>query len=199
MSDPAHPLKETASQTAGPFVHIGLAPLDAGVDVYASELGREIAGPDVQGQRITVTGSVFDGTGAPISDVLIEVWQADADGTYSGAHDNPSGFVGWGRVVPDFKTGIFSFQTIKPGAVAQPDGGRMAPHLNLWIVARGINIGLSTRMYFPDEVDLNARDPILAQIAPPPRRDTLIAHQGPEGYVFDIRVQGAAETVFFDV
>ena len=89
MSDPAHPLKETASQTAGPFVHIGLAPLDAGVDVYASELGREIAGPDVQGQRITVTGSVFDGTGAPISDVLIEVWQADADGTYSGAYDTP--------------------------------------------------------------------------------------------------------------
>jgi len=199
MPDPTNPLKETASQTAGPFVHIGLAPRDAGIEIHASELGREIAGPDVVGQRITVTGSVFDATGTPVSDVLIEVWQADAQGIYSGAHNNSSGFVGWGRVVPDFKSGIFSFQTIKPGPVAQPDGALMAPHLNLWLVARGINIGLSTRMYFQDELGLNETDPVLSQIAPPQRRDTLIAEQNPEGYAFDIRLQGAAETVFFDI
>ena len=199
MSDPANSLKETASQTAGPFVHIGLAPKNAGIEVYASELGREIAGPDVQGERITVTGCVFDGSGAPVSDVLIEVWQADAAGTYSGAHDHPLGFTGWGRVVPDFTTGIFIFDTIKPGTVALPKGGVMAPHLNLWLVARGINIGLSTRMYFSDEVCLNDQDPILTQIADPQRRGTLIGRHGPEGYAFDIQLQGDAETVFFDV
>lgn len=200
MSDPTNPLKETASQTAGPFVHIGLAPKDAGIEVYTSELGRAIAGPDAQqGEQITVSGSVFDGAGVPVSDVLIEVWQADAQGTYSGAHDNASGFVGWGRVVPDFATGIFQFHTIKPGAVKTPDGGVMAPHLNLWLVARGVNIGLNTRMYFADETDLNDRDPILSHIARQGRRDTLIARQTPGGYAFDIRLQGDGETVFFDV
>lgn len=199
MSDHDTPLKETASQTAGPFVHIGLAPKDAGLDVYASELGRDIAGPDAQGARITVTGSVFDASGTPVSDVLIEVWQADAHGTYSSARSHTSGCSGWGRVVPDFETGVFSFQTIKPGAVALPDGSLMAPHLNLWLVARGINIGLNTRMYFADEKDLNSRDATLALIADLNRRKTLIAAGGPDRYAFDIHLQGDEETVFFDV
>lgn len=199
MSDLTKPRKETASQTAGPFVHIGLAPRRAGLKVSGTEFGRAIAGPDTQGQRITVTGSVFDGTNTPVSDVLIEIWQADAQGIYSSAHDNPSGFAGWGRVTPDFKTGIFTFNTIKPGPVSLPDGRLMAPHLNLWLIARGINIGLSTRMYFADEPDLNNKDPILSQIAEPARRTTLVARQEPNGYAFNIHLQGDAETVFFDV
>ena len=188
-------LKETPSQTAGPFVHIGLAPGDAGFDIYARELGRDIAGPGAQGTRITVTGTVRDGTGSPVKDVLIEVWQADANGTYHEYADAKEGFRGWGRVIPDFETGQFCFETIKPGATA-PDA---APHLNLWIVARGINVGLNSRMYFGDEEIANTADAVLNLVEQTQRRETLIARASGTDYHFDIRLQGDKETVFFDV
>jgi len=192
-------LKESASQTAGPYVHIGLAPAAAGFDIYDTELGHDIIGPNAKGERIKVTGTVFDGTNAPVKDVLIEVWQANAAGVYPGTGNVEGGFRGWGRVVPDFDSGLFSFETIKPGAVEGRDGRMMAPHLNLWLVSRGINVGLNTRMYFDDEDAANAADPILNLIEQIDRRATLIARRTGDTYHFDITLQGDAETVFLDV
>lgn len=199
-------LKESASQTAGPYVHIGLAPGAAGFDIYQQELGHDIAGPHAQGERIRVEGKVIDGMGAPIKDVLLEVWQANAQGVYAhpeGGGTVEEGFRGWGRVISDFETGAWAFETIKPGPTLGRDLARQAPHLNFWIVARGINIGLNTRMYFADEEDANSGDPVLNLIEWEHRRATLIAAReesaGLPTYRFDIRLQGAEETVFFDI
>ena len=199
-------LRETASQTAGPYVHIGLAPGAAGFDIYENELGHDIAGPNAEGERIRVEGRVIDGMGAPIKDVLIEVWQANAEGHYAhpeGGGPVEEGFRGWGRVISDFETGEWQLETVKPGATRGRNVGTQAPHLNLWIVARGINIGLNTRMYFDDEVEANAADPVLNLIEWEHRRATLIATRSEQGgrprYRFDIRLQGEDETVFFDV
>jgi protocatechuate 3,4-dioxygenase alpha subunit len=194
-------MKETPSQTAGPYVHIGLAPAAAaaGFRAHDTDLGRDIAGPNAAGQRIAVSGSVTDGAGAPVTDVLVEVWQADARGIYPGAGPVAAGFRGWGRAVPDFGTGIWRFETVKPGAALGPDGQPMAPHLTLWLVARGINTGLHTRMYFPDEAAANAADPLLRQVTPAARRDTLVARPVAGGYHFDIVLQGDRETVFLDI
>ncbi|MCR9088898.1 MAG: protocatechuate 3,4-dioxygenase subunit alpha [Rhodobacteraceae bacterium] len=199
-------LKETASQTAGPYVHIGLAPGAAGFDIYKRELGWDIAGPNAKGERIRIEGLVTDGMGSPIKDVLLEAWQANADGIY--AHpEHPGevekGFRGWGRVITDFETGEWGFDTVKPGPVMGRHGAMMAPHINLWIVARGINIGLNTRLYFSDEAEANAADPVLNLIEWERRRGTLIAHRDQQGdvplYRFDIKLQGEDETVFFDI
>lgn len=223
-------LPETASQTAGPYVHIGLAPGAAGFDIYRQELGWDIAGPNARGERIRVEGVVIDGIGSPVKDVLLEVWQANADGIYAHPeHEGEveEGFRGWGRVITDFATGEWGFDTIKPGPVVprarmasgvrqavrdtHPDWmGRadeghepMAPHLNFWIVARGINIGLNTRMYFEDEAEANAKDPVINLIEWERRRQTLIAKRtmrdGVPVYRFEIRLQGEDETVFFDI
>jgi protocatechuate 3,4-dioxygenase alpha subunit len=208
MVQPLNYLRETASQTAGPYVHIGLAPGAAGFKTFDQELGTDIPGPNAKGERIAVEGVVFDGTGSPLKDVLIEVWQANAAGVYPHPADRRSaeveeGFRGWGRVISDFATGLWSFETVKPGIVPGRNGRPMAPHLNLWIVARGINIGLNTRMYFADETDANAADPVLNLIEQENRRPTLIARReerdGKVVYRFDIRLQGENETVFLDV
>lgn len=203
MAQALNYLKETASQTAGPYVHIGLAPGAAGFDIYRQELGRTIAGPDVPGQRIRVEGVVLDGTGAPVRDVLLEVWQADA----AGIHPHPEdprhaevapGFRGWGRVITDFDSGLWAFDTIKPGAVMGRNRRLMAPHISFWIVARGINVGLNTRMYFEDED--NSADPVLNLVEQAHRRETLLARKVKPGlYRFDIRLQGDGETVFLDI
>jgi len=199
-------LKETPSQTAGPYVHIGLAPGAAGFDIYAQELCWDIAGPNARGERIRVEGVVTDGTGAPVKDVLIEAWQANTQGVY--AHpEHPgeveAGFRGWGRVITDFQTGQWGFDTVKPGAVAGRDGLLMAPHITLWLVARGINVGLATRAYFEDEDEANAADPVLGLIEQAHRRETLIARRTQRDdhavYRFDIRLQGEDETVFLDI
>ncbi len=199
-------LRESASQTAGPYVHIGLAPGAAGFDIYREELGWDIAGPNARGERIRVEGLVIDGIGSPVKDVLIEVWQANADGHYAhpeGGGEVEEGFRGWGRVITDFDTGQWGFDSVKPGAVMGRNGRLMAPHLNLWIVARGINIGLNTRMYFGDESEANAKDPVINLIEWEKRRATLIAtredRDGTPVYRFDIRLQGDDETVFFDI
>ncbi|WP_199087729.1 protocatechuate 3,4-dioxygenase subunit alpha [Bosea sp. ASV33] len=203
MVQPLPYLKETASQTAGPYVHIGLAPGAAGFDIYRQELGWQIATPEVPGERIRVEGLVHDGTGAPVKDVLLEAWHADANGVYPHPEDPghaevPPGFRGWGRIITDFETGLWSFETIKPGPVPGRNKRMMAPHINLWLVSRGINIGLNTRMYFEDED--NGADPVLNLIEQVERRRTLIARRtGPGLYRFDIRLQGDDETVFLDI
>ena len=195
-------LRESASQTAGPFVHIGLAPAAAGFDIYREELGATMVGANCAGERIRVEGRVIDGTGNVVKDVLLEVWQADAAGVYAchgQADEVADGFRGWCRVVPDFDSGEWALDTIKPGAVIGRNGQPMAPHINLWIVARGINIGLNTRIYFADEQDANAVDPILNVIEWESRRATLIAKRSGDTYHFDICLQGDDETVFFDI
>jgi protocatechuate 3,4-dioxygenase alpha subunit len=202
-------LRETASQTAGPYVHIGLAPQAAGFDIFENNFGNVLTAPQTKGERVRVEGTVIDGAGAPVRDVLIEIWQANAEGKYHHPGDRQPGkaidpsFRGWGRAVSDFDTGLYTFETVKPGAVMGRNGRPMAPHINVWIVARGINVGLSTRLYFGDETKANATDPVLNLIEAPARRQTLVAPREQRGaqtvYRFDIRLQGEGETVFFDI
>ena len=202
-------LPETPSQTAGPYVHIGLIPAQAGFEIFANNFTGEIAGSKVKGERIVIEGRVFDGAGHVTKDVLIETWQANAAGRYNHPADRQdkaldSSFRGWARTGTDFETGIYTIHTIKPGSVAGRRGRKaMAPHVNFWIAARGINIGLATRMYFGDEDAANSEDPVLNIIEQPERRKTLIApksvRDGKTVYTFDIYLQGERETVFFDV
>ncbi|MEL7139409.1 MAG: protocatechuate 3,4-dioxygenase subunit alpha [Pseudomonadota bacterium] len=198
-------LRETPSQTAGPYVHIGLAPGAAGLGFSWREVGSEIAGPGAAGERIRIEGQVLDGLGAPVTDALLEIWQANAAGIYAHPEDPRQGgvepdFQGWGRVATDFETGLFAIETVKPGAVTRQGDAPMAPHLTIWLVARGISMGLHTRLYFADEQAANATDPVLARV-PPERRETLIAARPDAAalYRFDIRLQGEDETVFFDI
>jgi protocatechuate 3,4-dioxygenase alpha subunit len=201
--------RESASQTAGPYVHIGLAPQAAGFDIFENNFGNVLVGDKTRGQRIRIEGRVFDGIGTVLKDVLIETWQANAAGKYAHPADRQPGkevdptFRGWGRACTDFETGVYAFDTVKPGPVEGRNGRVMAPHVNAWIVARGINIGLNTRMYFGDEAEANAADPVINLIEWEVRRKTLIAERqerdGQVVYRFDIRLQGDNETVFFDI
>jgi protocatechuate 3,4-dioxygenase alpha subunit len=201
-------LKETASQTAGPYVHIGLIPAMAGFDIFEKNFTNVLVGPNTKGERITLEGRVLDGTGTPLRDVLLEIWQANAAGRYNHPADRSDGtidedFRGWGRAGSDFETGLITFETVKPGATIDKAGRKCAPHVNVWIVARGINIGLNTRLYFSDEAAANAADPVLNLIEQPVRRSTLIARRGERAgkvvYDFTINLQGPDETVFFDI
>ncbi|MGY2904118.1 protocatechuate 3,4-dioxygenase subunit alpha [Bradyrhizobium sp. URHC0002] len=200
---------ETPSQTAGPYVHIGLIPHQAGFDIFQNNFGNVLVAPETLGERIRIEGHILDGTGSPARDMLVEIWQANAAGRYNHPADRQDGkpvdqsFRGWGRTGTDFQTGGYAFETIKPGRVIGRRGhGLMAPHVNFWLAARGVNIGLSTRMYFADEPPANAEDPVLRMIEPAARRDTLLARReerdGKTVYLFDIHLQGPRETVFFD-
>jgi protocatechuate 3,4-dioxygenase, alpha subunit len=197
-------LKESASQTAGPYVHIGLTPSFAGISgVYERDLGTAMVNDKTRGERIRVNIRVIDGAGSPLKDALVEIWQADAAGIYNSPSDlrgsaDPN-FTGWGRLPTDMTTGECMFETIKPGRVPFFDGRKMAPHLTVWIVARGINIGLHTRMYFGDEETANAEDPVLMRIEQKERVSTLVAPRDGDIYKFDIHLQGINETVFFDI
>ncbi len=154
--------------------------------------------PNHAGTAIRIEGTIVDGAGALVRDAAVELWQADHQGRY-----NTPDFPGWGRAATDFTTGLWSFETILPGPVAWRDGRRMqAPHASLAIFARGINIHLHTRVYFPDFAEANAADPVLGLIDDPAARATLIAREVENGavptYRFDIRLQGEGETVFLD-
>ncbi|KEJ88149.1 protocatechuate 3,4-dioxygenase subunit alpha [Sulfitobacter donghicola] len=197
-------LKESPSQTAGPYVHIGCTPNFTGIEAYGGDLGATMKTGPVKGTEITVKGTVYDGMGMPLRDAMIEIWQADSNGLFASANetrgDADPNFTGWGRSAGDMNTGEFTFETIKPGSVPFPDGRPQAPHITAWIVARGINIGLHTRIYFEDEAEANAIDPILTRIEHQNRIPTLLAKPEGEGvYRFDIHLQGPLETVFFDI
>ncbi|KGE02117.1 MULTISPECIES: protocatechuate 3,4-dioxygenase subunit alpha [Rhizobium/Agrobacterium group] len=205
MVQPLTYFKESASQTAGPYVHIGCTPNFSGITgVYETDLG---SGPMVndktRGERITIRGFVYDGAMTPLKDALIEIWQADADGFYNSPSETRGkadpNFLGWARCPGDMQTGEFVFETIKPGRVPFRDGRLMAPHVTFWIVARGINLGLNTRMYFSDEEQANAEDPILSRIEHRVRVPTLIGKREGDTVTFNIYLQGENETIFFDI
>ena len=201
---PLDELTETASQTAGPYVHIGLAPNMTGIAMYGGDLGASMIKGPVKGDMITLVGSIYDGAGLVMKDAVIEIWQADADGLFNTPDDTRGKadphFIGWGRSAGNMDTGEFTFETVKPGRVPWPDGRLQAPHITAWVVARGINIGLQTRIYFEDENKANAEDPILSRIEHQDRRATLLARkEGGGRYRFNIHLQGPQETIFFDI
>ena len=193
--------KQTPSQTIGPFFAYGLTPEQYGYNL-TSIAAPELAKPDQEGERIRIEGQVFDGEGAAVGDAMIEIWQADAAGRYAHPADSRGSnadFTGFGRV----GTGAdpeqrFFFETIKPGA----PGAGQAPHINVIVFMRGLLNHVYTRIYFSDETEANAADPVLASI-PEDRRATVIAKRDDSAagsvYRFDIHMQGAEETVFFDL
>ena len=208
MSQSLNRLKESPSQTAGPYVHIGCAPNFLGISgVYPEDLGSTMVRDGAKGERIVVTGRVIDGADTPLKDALVEIWQADAEGLYNSPNEKRGAadpnFTGWGRAAASFEDGAYRFETVKPGRVPTRDGRLQAPHISFWIVARGINIGVNTRMYFSDEDAANAEDPLLTRLEHKNRIPTLIGQRSQDGgsilYTFDIRLQGEKETVFFDV
>jgi protocatechuate 3,4-dioxygenase alpha subunit len=186
-------LGATPSQTVGPFFGFALP----------SDAGRELVPAD-HPQAIRIEGRLFDGAGDPVPDGLIEIWQANAAGRYAHPEDRreelplEDGFTGFGRAPTDAH-GRFDFTTVKPGPVPGPDGTRQAPHIEVSVLGRGLLQRLVTRIYFPDEEAANAADPVLASIADPEHRATLIAREQDGALRFDIRLQGEDETTFFAV
>jgi protocatechuate 3,4-dioxygenase alpha subunit len=187
---------QTPSQTVGPFFAYGLTPEQYGYP-FTSIASGEMAG-EATGERIRIVGQVIDGEGAPISDAMVELWQADEQGRYADREPGSNtGFSGFGRqgtgTDPEQR---FVFDTVKPG----PVDAEQAPHISVIVFMRGLLTHAYTRIYFSDEEQANARDPVLNSV-PAERRHTLIAQRQDDGrtYRFDIRMQGDDETVFFDV
>ncbi|MCY4288268.1 MAG: protocatechuate 3,4-dioxygenase subunit alpha [Aestuariivita sp.] len=187
-------LFETASQTAGPYLHIGLAPNSIGLPSAGKEPRNKSCPQNQKTDSIQIVGTVWDGRKEPVKDAMLEAWQPDLGEISADSGIIDGEFERWHRVVTDFRNGNWSFNTCYPRTF-----GNFAPSISFWLVARGINIGLHTRMYFPENTKANALDPVLNSVAVE-RRNTLIAHQvGRLGYRFDIVLQGDNETVFFDV
>lgn len=189
----------TPSQTVGPFLHVGLAPAPFG---FREIFSPTVADAGVAGTHIRIEGRVFDGEGTPLPDAMLEIWQANSEGRYAHPADGrplaSNSFRGFGRC-PTAKDGGYQFATVIPGSVAGPDGKTQAPHINVGLFSRGILKRLFTRIYFAGN-PANATDPVLA-LVPAGRRDTLMARPDPAKpgvYRFDIHIQGADETVFFD-
>ena len=215
--NPASP-GQTPWQTVGPFFHYGL-PWKGGADLIGqSELGARpelfpeahyvlnLSHPkgDVRGEKIEIAGSIFDADGQPVPDAMIEIWQANSSGRYRSLADTrehlplDEGFVGWGRSSTS-RDGVYRFLTVKPGRVPGPGHTKQAPHVAVSLFGRGLLKRLITRIYFADDDSGNAEDPIL-KLVPASRRETLLAHVLEKGvYRFDIHLQGARETVFFDI
>jgi len=198
---PVQLLQETPSQTAGPYVHIGLALEAAGNPPREQEIWSEMAKPGAPGEHILLLGSVYDGNGHLVRDSFLELWQANQEGVYDSDYDPEKRFNSFGRTATT-DVGEWTVNTIKPGSLKNAEGLPMASHINVSLFARGINIHLQTRLYFDDEAQANALDPVLNLIEQPQRRETLIAKRctvdGQLAYRFDIRIQGEGETVFFD-
>lgn len=187
-------METTASQTVGPYLHIGLTWL----------VTENLVAPGVEGDAITIEGRVTDADGAPVDDALVEIWQANRHGRYAHPEDTGSAplepaWKGFGRSATD-KDGRFRFTTVKPGRVPAPGGGLQAPHVNVTVFMRGMLKHLCTRIYFPGD-PANAEDRVL-QSVPAARRATLIARPDPANaktLMFDVRLQGEGETVFFEI
>jgi protocatechuate 3,4-dioxygenase alpha subunit len=182
-------LGTTPSQTVGPFFSIGLPWPD----------GPHVVEEGTPG-AFWIEGYVLDGAGDPIPDALIETWQADPEGRFNHP-DDPRGaagdFKGFGRSPAD-DDGGWRILTVKPGPLPRPDGSTEAPHIDVSIFARGLLNRVVTRIYFADEEQANAADPVLSSVDPE-RRATLIAQPSENGYRLDFRLQGDGETVFFAI
>ncbi len=193
----------TPSQTVGPFFAYGLTP--DGQYAWHDTFTANLVTADTSGERIRIEGAVFDGDGEPVPDAMLEIWQADAQGRFANPRDTRAlpnaSFKGFGRCGANAEGG-FAFDTIKPGIVADPDGTPQAPHILLAVFARGMLLHNYTRIYFDDEADKNAADPVLA-LVPDERRATLIARRQADAggaiYRFDVHLQGDDETVFFEI
>ena len=188
-------MKQTPSQTVGPFYSIGLT--DRAMNSLVTD--------NTPGQRIRIEGQVIDGDGKPVPDAMVEIWQANAAGLHNHPDDKQEkpldqSFTGWGRSGTE-PAGFYFFDTIKPGPVPASEPSVQAPHINITVFARGMLVHAFTRIYFSDE-PANAEDLILNSIDNA-RRHTVIANRREESgkpiYRFDIRLQGENETVFFDV
>jgi protocatechuate 3,4-dioxygenase, alpha subunit len=189
MVQPLTTLPETASQTAGPYVHIGCTPNFVGIHgIYPADLGSGPAYPDLT-DRVRIVGRIIDGTGAVIRDCMVESWQAGPDGEF-----RTEGFC---RAAADPDTGEWTLDTVMPGRVPLPNGRLQAPHVALWITARGINIGLHTRIYFAGHATDD--DPLLARVELRKRVETLIARRDGDVWRHDVVLQGENETVFLDM
>jgi protocatechuate 3,4-dioxygenase, alpha subunit len=181
------------SQTAGPYLSIGL---------IREEITAEVVAPD-DPRALRIRGTLLDGAGEPVPDGMVEIWQANAAGRYAHPADTredvelEDGFLGHGRC-DTASDGRFEFVTVKPGPVPWPEGGVQAPHLGVAVFARGLLKGAATRIYFPDEVEANAADPVLSRLGEA-ARSTLIAVPEDGGLRFDIRLQGPGHTTFFVV
>jgi protocatechuate 3,4-dioxygenase alpha subunit len=188
-------LPQTPSQTVGPYFAYGLTAVQYGYADLQIATGR-MADETLPGNHIRISGRVLDIDGKPVPDAMIELWQADSEGRIAGKADGNSRFTGFGRqgtgTDPDNR---FMFETVKPGKL----GPGEAPFILVVVFMRGLLSHLYTRLYFDDETPANATDPVLATV-PEDRRRTLIATSvGAGEYVFDVHLQGADETVFFDV
>ena len=182
-------LAPTPSQTVGPFFAFALPWPD----------GPHAVDPDAEG-AIRISGRVVDGEGSPVPDALIETWQADPDGRFDHPDDprGPArrpGFRGFARCGTDGEGG-YEIVTLKPGPVPGPDGAPQAPHIAVTVLARGLLTRLVTRIYFPEEAEANAADPVLRSLPDDAARATLVAARDDGGYRFDIRLQGDRETAF---
>ncbi|NQV99538.1 MAG: protocatechuate 3,4-dioxygenase subunit alpha [Rhodospirillales bacterium] len=190
-------LKQTPSQTVGPYFAYGLTPGQYGYP-FRELVANNLVAADTEGARIRIEGCVYDGAGDKVPDAMIEIWQADAQGRYAHPADprsSNSSFKGFGR----FGTGTdpdnrFIFETIKPGSI----DGAQAPHISVIVMMRGLLTHTFTRIYFSDEAEANQADPVLNSVEES-RRPTLIATADGAVYRFDIHMQGDQETVFFDV
>ena len=196
------------SQTAGPYVHIGLIPHQAGFDIFETNFSNVLVGPETKGERIRIEGRIFDGTGAAGKDVLVEIWQANAAGRYNHPADRQGGkpldpaFRGWGRQPTDFETGLYRFETIKPGRVPAGTGTSRWRRTSTSGSPRAASISGCTRACISPTRRRPTPDPVLNIIEQPVRRETLIAARGARREC-RVRVRhpppGRAETVFFDV
>jgi protocatechuate 3,4-dioxygenase, alpha subunit len=183
-------LTPTPSQTAGPFLHVGLTD---------TKSISGMAGKDAKGERVSLRIRLLDGVGLPVPDAMIELWQADSEGNYNGEVTAEKDFFGFGRL-STAEDGSCALETIRPGCVPGPGDTLQAPHINVSIFARGLLKRLATRVYF-DCDPANDVDPVLA-LVPEERRATLFAHPDPArdaGWIQEIRMRGEGETVFFDV
>jgi protocatechuate 3,4-dioxygenase alpha subunit len=189
-------LRQTPSQTVGPFFYDGL--FDSGNE-------NILATDQSKGQRILIKGQVTDGNGQPVPDAMLEIWQADSAGYFNHPEDPNQAkadphFRGFGRA-DTVNNGVFTFKTIKPGTVPFDSEHQQAPHINVRVFARGMLIHAYTRLYFSDETEANRHDPILS-LVPVERVETLIALKEEKGdlptYCFNIALQGENETVFFN-
>jgi protocatechuate 3,4-dioxygenase alpha subunit len=149
-------------------------------------VGAEIFPRDAPGEHIRISGRVLDGKGVPIPDAMLEAWQVDAAGRCG------TGLDGFGRAETDAE-GRFAFATVRPGTTGAPH----APHIGVIVLMRGLLTHLFTRIYFPEDSSLHGSDPVLACV-PEGRRATLVASRTPDGYRFDVRMQGDDETVFLE-